>query len=74
MKYRLKNGVVLFPICGEYFIVPSRKAALPPVVLSASSDLASILLEGKEASAANTSPETVMKLQRLTAAGILEEC
>ena len=72
MKYRLKNGVVLFPVCGEYFIVPSRKAALPPVILSASPELASILAEGKIA-AEEASSETWTRLRRLMAAGIVEE-
>ncbi len=72
MKYRLKNGVVLFPVCGEYFIVPSRKAALPPVILSAAPELVSALTEGKD-SAEEISSETRTKLQSLTAAGIVEE-
>ncbi len=69
MKYRLKNGVVLFPICGEYFIVPSRKASLPPVILSATPELAYVLTEGLE----KTSSETETRLRRLIAAGIVEE-
>ena len=69
MKYRLKNGVVLFPICGEYFIVPSRKASLPPVILSATPELASVLAEGLE----ETSSETKTRLRRLMDAGIVEE-
>ena len=72
MKYRLKNGVVLFPVCGEYFIVPSRKSALPPVILSATSELASVLAEGRP-SLEEASSETRTRLRRLMAAGIVEE-
>ena len=75
MKFRLKKGVILFPMCGELFIVPSRSAGFnAPVILSVSSALADLLDPENETDPASLSEETIERLRRLTAAGLLEEC
>ena len=72
MKYTLKEGVVLFEMCGERFIVPSRKAGLVPVVLTVSPEMRSVLEEEQGVNEDKFSPETRKKLRLYTAAGILE--
>lgn len=74
MKYRLKKGVVLFPMCGEFFIVPSREAGFrAPVILSASEELAGVLNSEENTGEKELSENTLKKLRSFTAAGILEE-
>lgn len=76
MGYVLKKGVVLFQMCGEHFIFPSRGAGkLAPAILSASEEMVSILqAKGEPKGIVNTiSPETERKLQLLVRAGFLEE-
>ena len=72
VKYTLKKGVVLFEMCGERFIVPSREAGLMPVILTVSSEMLSVLEAEQGVSEDSLSPETRKKLQLYTAAGILE--
>lgn len=75
MRFRLKKGVVLFPMCGELFLVPSRAAGFnAPIILSVSPDFASLLDSKEDLSALGLSEETLKRLRRLTAAGLLEEC
>ena len=75
MKFRLKKGVVLFPMCGELFIVPSSSAGFnAPVILSVSSAFADLLDPENETDPASLSEETIERLRRLAAAGLLEEC
>lgn len=73
LRYRLKKGVVLFSMCGERFLVPSREAGYrAPVILSVSPELAAVLLK-EETVLSAVSEETLARLQRLAAAGFLEE-
>lgn len=72
VKYTLKKGVVMFEMCGERFIVPSREAGPIPVVLTVSPEMRSVLEAEQGVSEDSLSPETRKKLQLYTAAGILE--
>ena len=73
MRYRLKKSIVLFSMCGEFFIFPSRASGFySPVILSASPELTAVLRQ--EASAEEKlSEEQWKKLKRLMAAGLIEE-
>ena len=74
MHYRLKIGVVLFCMCGEYFIFPSREAiGLFQMIISVSSELVSVLSSDKEIDLQALSEETIKKLTRLKATGFVEE-
>ena len=73
MKYKLTNGVVLFRICGEYYIFPSRQAEmLPALLICASEELARILQKEADVSEKELAPETYKKIQHLIAAGFIE--
>ena len=74
MRYRLKKGVVLFSVCGKCFLFPSREAGnFPPMLLSVTEELASVLSPASPAATRELSPETRKKLQRFAAVGIIEE-
>ena len=60
-------------MAGNYFIVPSRKAGLPPVILSAPGELAAVLLMQKDISKINLSMDIKDRLQKLAYMGMLEE-
>lgn len=73
MTYRLRKGVVVFSMCGEDFIFPSREAdRLPPAILTLTPDLAEALKKGANTDSYGFSPEEQKKLQRLAAAGYIE--
>ena len=74
MRYRLKKGVVLFSMCGEKYILPSREAkGLIQFIISASQELAEILDSEEEVAESSISAETRNKLNRLKKAGFIEE-
>lgn len=75
MNYRLSNSVVLFRMCGEDFLFPSRKEGnLIPFIISLSSELASALRQEKTVCTENLSAEDCKKLQRLAKLRFVEEC
>ena len=74
MRYRLKKGMVLFSVCGEFFLFPSREVGtLPPVILSVSEELAHTLDPTATFSLEGLSRETEARLKRWLSAGIIEE-
>ena len=75
MRYRLKDGVVLFKMCDGHFIFPSREAGdLLPVLLTASDELVSVLQQDSIVTDDGLSLETKKKLKRLVNTGFIEEC
>ena len=74
MRYSLTEGVVLFSMCEESFLFPSRKAkGLVPFIMIVPPELAAVLGEEKNVSQGDLSPETEKKLKRLITAGLVEE-
>ena len=74
--FRLKKGVVLFQICGAYFIFPSRSAN-PRIsaLITVPKELADFLHMRPEGSVVpELSEEAQKKLQRLIRIGFVEEC
>ena len=72
MRYALKKGVVLLRMCGEQFLVLSRESGLPPLVLSVSPEIASLLESEAGNSGEACTGETKVRLRQLTSAGLLE--
>ena len=74
MRYRLKKGVVLFAVCGEHFLFPSREAGkLPPILLSITKEMACTLGSTEPFSLEDLSSETQDRIRRYAAVGIIEE-
>lgn len=75
MAYRLKKGVVLFQMCGEDFLFPSREAGAKAAFLVSSTPEISALLSGHTTSTEDQiSPEAAAKLKRFVGLGFVEEC
>lgn len=76
MGYRLKNGVVIFEVCGGCFIFPSRAAqTLVQAILPVSEELRAVLLreDASKEEMLSLSPEMEQRLKRLARAGYVEE-
>ena len=77
MGYRLCKGVVLFRMCGKSFLFPSREAdGLVGAIISVPDQMAAILRGENgpfEEDGTIQSGEMQRKLERLTAAGFIEE-
>lgn len=72
MTYRLRKGVAVFSMCGEYYIFPSREAhELLPVILAVTPGLAAALRTGEPFDDRGFSAEERKKLERLAAAGYI---
>lgn len=72
MAYRLKKGVVLFDMCGESFLFPSRSSGVKlGFLLPAPPALAGLLR--RENGPESLSGEELNKLRRLVKTGLVEE-
>ena len=75
MSYRLHKNVVLFQMCGEDYLFPSRaEGRFPPILLPVSEQLTSVLQNDGTASFGQLSAKDQKKLLRLVKIGMIEEC
>ncbi len=71
MKYRLKEGIALFSMCGSYIVFPSHSSKVPlSFIVSVSSDLVPVL-KG-EMSDNNLKQEEKDRLNRMLRVGLIE--
>ncbi len=72
MKYRVKEGVALFQMCGSWFLFPSRSSGKQmPFILFIPVEMVPVLTDDK--SAEYLGQEAEEKLLRLVRAGYIEE-
>ena len=75
MKYRLRKGVVMFKLCGSYYLFPSRNAGLPLAFLvSISEEILPFLSVTADTPTNPVSFEVRKKLQNLIRLKYVEEC
>lgn len=74
MKYGLKEGVVLFDLCGESFLFPSRRSGVKlAFLIGAPPALAALLRQETGADEDKLSQEERDKLRRLVKRGFVWE-
>lgn len=76
VKYRIKKGVVLFRICGEYFLFPSQISDVSvPFIITVPSELLLVLNSSVESmNVTDLSDDIKKKISRLIRLGYLEAC
>ena len=75
MAYRLKTGIVLFELCGESYLFPSRRSGVHlGFLITVPPALAALLRQEPGAAAQTLHEEERKKLQRLLKMGFVEEC